>query len=163
MAYVVPEDRQYQRILMSQDSDRKLQAMGYDTFFSSNVSAGAQRGNDLFIRFHNGSVYKYPNQGKRFIELQAAASKGKWVWRFLRRPNKPYEKVGTIPLPEDTIETDEEIVRPRLPVAEVKAIVPKDFMKTGELPTIQISSIQLVRGIDNNLLSLIAGITPTLF
>ena len=72
----------------------------------------------------------------------AAASKGKWVWRFLRRPNKPYSKIGSLPLPEDTLETDEQIVEPRRPKYKVESIVPADYLETGQLPQILITPIE---------------------
>jgi hypothetical protein len=76
--------------------------------------------------------------------MMAAASKGKWVWRFLIRPQVAYAKIGSLPLPEDTTETDQEIVQPRIPTYEVKAIVPKNYMQTGELPRISIQPIKMV-------------------
>ena len=142
MATVLQEDRKYRRILLSETSEQKLEKEGYEVLLSSNVSAAARRGKDLIIRFHNGSLYKYPNQGKNFERLVAASSHGKWVWRFLRRPNKPYQKIGSLPLPEDVLETDEQIVRPRKPKFRVEAIVPEDYMKTGALPQILITPIE---------------------
>jgi len=121
---VINENRQYQRILLSDDSEAKLEAQGFEPLFSSNVSAAAVRGKDLIIRFHNSSVYSYPNQGNKDLQLIAASSHGKWVWRFLRRPQVPYVKIGSLPLPEDTLETDDEIFEPRIATHDVRAIVP---------------------------------------
>ena len=142
MATVVQEEREFKRILPSDASIDKLERNGFEWIFSSNVSAAAQRGNDLIIRFHNSSIYKYPGQGKNFERLMAAASKGKWVWRFLRRPNKPYSKIGSLPLPEDTLETDEQIIEPRRPKYKVESIVPADYLETGQLPQILITPIE---------------------
>jgi len=139
---ILNEDRKYQRILHSKASEQKLEENGYEVLLSSNVSAAARRGDDLIIRFHNGSLYKYPNQGKNFLRLVAASSHGKWVWRFLRRPNKPYMKIGSLPLPEDRLVSDEEIIKPRKPKYKVEAIVPLDFMTTGALPQISITPIE---------------------
>lgn len=150
---IVQENRPYQRILLSDDSEAKLEAQGFEPLFSSNVSAAAQRGKDLIIRFHNGSIYKYPEQGKNYLQLVAASSHGKWVWRFLIRPQVAYAKIGSLPLPEDTLETDDEITLPRIATYEVRAIVPKDHMTTGELPQIRI--VPIVKASD------IATTTPT--
>ena len=160
MAHVVQENKQYQRILLSDDSEAKLEEQGFEPLFSSNVSAAAQRGKDLIIRFHNGSIYKYPEQGKNYLQLIAAASHGKWVWRFLRRPQVPYAKIGSLPLPEDTLETDEEIVKPRISTYDVRAIVPTSAeIMRGVLPQITISPLAIVKASSNNLTSnLLTGI-----
>jgi hypothetical protein len=152
MATVVQEKRTYQRILHSDTSEKKLNEAGFETVFSSNVSAIAVRGDDLIIRFHNSSIYSYANQGKNYERMMAAASKGKWVWRFLRRPNVPYAKIGTLPLPEDTTETDEEIIQPRIATYEVKAVVPtaKDMMR-GVLPQIKISPLAMITATNNDI------------
>ena len=142
MATVLNEDRKYRRIIHSKASEDKLVENGYEVLLSSNVSAAARRGDDLIIRFHNGSLYKYPDQGKNFLKLVAASSHGKWVWRFLRRPNKPYMKIGSLPLPEDKLVSDEEIIKPRKPKYKVEAIVPIDYMTTGALPQILITPIE---------------------
>ena len=76
MAQVVQENRQYQRILLSDKSDNILESAGFTTLFSSNVSATAVRGLDLIIRFHNGSIYSYFGKGKDFLKLVGASSKG---------------------------------------------------------------------------------------
>ena len=108
---VVQEKREYQRILPSDNSIEKLERNGFEWVFSSNVSAVAVRDKDLIIRFHNASIYSYANQGKNYERLLAAASKGKWVWRFLIRTNATYEKIGSLPLPDDNdMRTDEEII-----------------------------------------------------
>lgn len=147
MAHVVQEKREYQRILPSDNSIAKLERNGFEWVFSSNVSAVAVRGKDLIIRFHNASIYKYPGQGKNYERLIAAASKGKWVWRFLRRPNKPYSKIGSLPLPEDTLETDDEIVQPRKAKYKVESIIPEDYWGTGALPSIAITPIEQAQAI----------------
>jgi len=137
---------------MLEASEKKLNEAGFETVFSSNVSAIAVRGDDLIIRFHNSSIYSYANQGKNYERMMAAASKGKWVWRFLRRPNVPYAKIGTLPLPEDTTETDEEIIQPRIATYEVKAVVPtaKDMMR-GVLPQIKISPLAMITATNNDI------------
>jgi hypothetical protein len=110
MARILEEDREYKRINPTIKERGKLAEEGYTWVLSSNVSAVAQRGNDLYIRFHNASLYRYPNKGNLFERILAASSKGKWVWRFLRRKNVEYEKVGTLPLDQDIDVSDEEII-----------------------------------------------------
>ena len=92
---------EYERIHTSVSDQRTLREKGYTPFFSSNVSAGQRVGKDLYIRFHNGNIYKYPNKGSRFNDLLLSPSKGKWVWANLRRKNVSYSKVGSMPLSGD--------------------------------------------------------------
>ena len=151
MATVVNEDRQYQRILPSDASILILDSAGLEWVFSSNVSAAARRGNNLIIRFHNGSMYSYAGQGKNFERLMGAASKGKWVWRFLRRPRVAFTKIGSLPLPEDTAESDLEILEPRIATYDVRAILPTtEQMLMGVLPQISISPLAILSGVTNN-------------
>ena len=100
---------EYERISIPMSNQKILREQGYTPFYSSNVSGGQRTGKDLYIRFHNGSVYVYPNQGKRFGDLALSPSKGKWVWANLRRPNVSYSKVGSMPLTGDRDVTDEEL------------------------------------------------------
>ena len=87
-----------------------------------------------------------------------AASKGKWVWRFLIRKNVPYRKVGSLPLPEDRIVDDVVIKQPKR--YDVSTIVPIDYMDTGALPLIKISPILSTMGNPN--LATIAAIASLL-
>jgi len=153
MAYTVDEKRVYKRKLFSSEAMKKLKESGYEWIFSSNVSAAAVRGNDLIIRFHNSSVYRYENQAKNYERLMAAASKGKWVWRFLRRPQVPYQKIGSLPLPDDDIDTrtDEEIMKPRIAMYDIKAVVPSDYFTTGKLPQISINPLAILAGSTNDI------------
>jgi len=165
MATVVQENRTYQRILHSDASERKLNEQGFEAVYSSNVSAIAVRGKDLIIRFHNSSIYSYANQGKNYERMMAAASKGKWVWRFLIRPQVAYAKIGSLPLPEDTTETDQEIVQPKIATHVVKAIVPSsaDIMR-GVLPQISISPIAMLTSSNNGFMgNLLTGLFITTF
>ncbi|MCD6435827.1 MAG: hypothetical protein J7L15_05515 [Clostridiales bacterium] len=100
---------EYERIKTPVSDQKTLRNKGYTPFYSSNVSAGQRKEKDLYIRFHNGSVYKYPNKGKRFNDLALSPSKGKWVWANLRRTNAAYSKVGSMPLSGDLDLTDEQL------------------------------------------------------
>jgi hypothetical protein len=156
MAVRLNENREYQRVIQSNEAEKELQKRGYETVFSSNVSAIATSGDDLVIRFHNGSVYAYSKQADNYERMMAAASKGKWVWRFLIRKNVPYRRIGSLPLPDDKIVDDKEIMKPRK--YDVSTIVPPDFMETGKLPQITINPIlsTLAGGNDINNLGTIA-------
>ena len=102
--------RQYQRIQPSAKSRQALRERGMSWVLSSNVSAIGRSGDDLYVRFHNGSIYVYFNKGDLFQDMYKANSKGRFVWRKLRRPNVPYKKVGSMPLDEDLDVSDEEIM-----------------------------------------------------
>ena len=119
---------------------------------SSNVSAVATSGNDLYIRFHNGSLYRYKNKAKLEERLIAAASKGKWVWRFLRRPNVAYSKVGSMPLDSDRDITDEELFAEQvgIPVDEV------DLTSMAQLDKFNMATVGLINQ-TMNVSQLIAG------
>ena len=95
---VIDEKRKYQRIALNVNEVYQLNTQGYTTLASSNVRAAKEVGKDL-----------YPNQGKNFERLVGAASHGKWVWRFLRRPEVPYQRVGDFPLDSDVDLTVDEL------------------------------------------------------
>ena len=86
-----------------------LSNQGFQFVSSSNVSAIAHDDKDLIIRFHNGSVYTYPNRAKQYDSLLKASSHGKWVWKYLRRSNAAFKKTGTIPFKSDKNITDDEL------------------------------------------------------
>ena len=73
---------------------------------SSNVSAVAIRGDALVIRFHGGATYEYPGMRDRYTDIMSAPSKGKWVWREIRRKNVPYNRVGDIVIEDDVDDRD---------------------------------------------------------
>jgi len=109
MPILLDEKRKYKRLRPTIREQATLANRGYTWVLSSNVSAVATQGNDLYIRFQNGSLYRYDGKAKLEERLIAASSKGKWVWRFLRRKNVPYQKVGSMPLDGDIDKTDEEL------------------------------------------------------
>ncbi len=109
MPILIEEKRKYQRLRPTIKEQAILANSGYTWLLSSNVSAVATSGTDLYIRFHNGSLYRYKGKANLEENLIAATSKGKWVWRFLRRRNVPYQKVGSMPLDSDLDVTDEEL------------------------------------------------------
>jgi hypothetical protein len=157
---------EYERILTPVSDQKTLRAEGYTPFFSSNVSAGQRDGKDLFIRFHNGSVYKYPNKGSQFNDLLLSPSKGKWVWGNLRRPNVAFSKVGSFPLKGDLDLTDEQmetkflqldkkILAPKL-TAFLSTLLAKD--KTSLVSTMLLRDTLFTKGlIVRNIASMIKG------
>lgn len=77
-----------------------LARQGFRAVVSSNVSALGVFGEDLYIRFLNASVYRYPKNAELFDVIMRAVSKGRAVWRHIRRAGVPYQRVGDMPIPE---------------------------------------------------------------
>lgn len=49
---------------------------------------------ELYVRFRDGSEYKYSGVDKLMArQMFDSTSKGKWVWRRLRRANRPYQRI----------------------------------------------------------------------
>ena len=105
------EGRDYRRLSHTTTERLYLKQQGFQHVQSSNVSAVARRDDDLIIRFHNGSLYRYSGQGERVDDILKSNSKGKWVWRHLRRKRVAYEKIGTLPLPDDIGITDDDLFK----------------------------------------------------
>ncbi len=51
---------------------------------SSNLSSVATKGDDLFVEFKNGSVYRYPGLAGEFDDLTLADSVGKYFIQNIR-------------------------------------------------------------------------------
>lgn len=94
------------RIRQSARQKLYLAKQGLTAVNSSNVSALGIFGEDLYIRFLNGAVYRYPKNAEIFDKIMRSQSKGRAVWRYLRRAGVPYERVGDLPLP-DKIEDED--------------------------------------------------------
>lgn len=62
-------------------------------FYSSNVWKFKIRGKNLLVGFLDGSVYIYYGAAKLFAGMNRAGSKGKYVWRHLRRKGVTYLKI----------------------------------------------------------------------
>ena len=131
------------RIKTSISDQKILKDKGFTPVFSSNVSAIQRDDDDLFIRFHNGSIYKYPNQGKNFGDLLLSSSKGKWVWANLRRKNVSFSKVGSMPLAGDIDLTDDqlfdELVKRKIPIPRIAPLL-STLVSSEALLTTMISS-----------------------
>lgn len=100
------KNRDYKRLLHTPQEQHYLVLNGFQPVASSNVSAVGVNDDDLMIRFHNGSVYRYFNMADDFESVMLSFSKGKWVWRHLRRAGVPYMKEAGLPLPDD-LEVDD--------------------------------------------------------
>jgi hypothetical protein len=98
------------------------------------------KGESLIIRFHNGSMYEYPNQASQYENMLKSNSKGKWVWRNLRRKNVLYRKIGVLPLPDDIGVTDEEIFQ------EIDNRYMADLTRHVAVPVFQ--SFEFIKGIN---------------
>ena len=79
----------------------QLARKGFIAVESSNVSAVSRDEKHLYIRFHNGQVYKYYNQADKFDDILGSNSKGEWVWKNLRRKPVRYSRMGVLPLSND--------------------------------------------------------------
>ena len=110
---VKARDRLTVRHTITPSANQKIQLAnaGLQWVRSSNVSGVGVSGNDLIIRFLNGSLYQYSGQAKLFDNMMKANSKGHFVWVKLRRTNIPYQKIGTLPFDDDAQVSDEEIFR----------------------------------------------------
>lgn len=85
----------YERIRQSSDVNYELSLLGYQAVTSSVISAIGVFGDNLQIRFHNGSVYEYYGFADRFAPMMRALSKGQYFNRNIR-PTKNYAKLGNI-------------------------------------------------------------------
>ena len=133
-------NRDYRRFRHTPRERSFLGLNGLQPVLSSNVSAVGVKGEDLIIRFHNGSVYSYRNRGNDYDKILQSNSKGKWVWRFLRRTNAFYEKLGMIPLPDDIGVTDKDIFQ------EIDNRYLSDLVRNVDVPVFQ--SFEFIKGIN---------------
>ena len=112
MPYLLEDKgRDYKRLQHTPEEQRRINRSGYTTVLSSNVSAIAEFEGDLYIRFHGGSSYRYPNSGELYQPMLDSSSKGKFVWRELRRKGVPYQRIANIRIPNDVDDRDMNIPR----------------------------------------------------
>jgi len=133
-------NRDYRRYSHSPRERTYLGLNGLQHIQSSNVSSVGVKGESLIIRFHNGSMYEYPNQASQYESMLKSNSKGKWVWRNLRRKNVLYRKIGVLPLPDDIGVTDEEIFQ------EIDNRYMADLTRHVDVPVFQ--SFEFIKGIN---------------
>lgn len=90
----------YRRIRQSPEQRSFLGKNGYTSVLSSFISAVRVEGRDLFIRFHNNSVYQYFGFGDMRRSFLMANSKGQFFNRNVR-PTEMYVKVEDLPFPQE--------------------------------------------------------------
>lgn len=91
----------YQRVRQNTRQRIYLGSQGYTVINSSFISAASVVDNDLFIRFHNNSVYQYFGFANHFDNLMKANSKGQYFNRRIR-PTHKYVKLSDMPFPKGT-------------------------------------------------------------
>jgi hypothetical protein len=131
--------RKYRRIRQSTEQEIFLTNRGFTVVQSSNVSALQVVGDDLYIRFLNGSLYRYQGSANIFDKIMGSLSKGSAVWKYLRRPKKPYEKVGKIDFPKDISTAVDE---------ELRSLTDQDIFQSIDAQVI----LNMTRNIDNAVL-----------
>lgn len=102
--------REFKRIRQSAQEKVQLKRAGFQHVLSSNVSAIAQAGRDLVIRFHGGATYQYSGAGDLFDKMLQSNSKGSFVWKNLIRKQVPYKRVAGVSLKSDTQFTDKDLM-----------------------------------------------------
>lgn len=110
MILLEDKNREYKRYRPSPYEKLTLANNGLQWVLSSNVSAVGVIENDLIVRFHNGSMYRYLGKAELYDSMLNSNSKGHFVWERLRKPKVPYEKIGSLPLPNDKKLTDEQVM-----------------------------------------------------
>ena len=111
MELLLDTHREYRRRRPNSNEKIQLANNGLQWTLSSNVSAVGVNDDSLIIRFHNGSLYEYPNQAKLFDSMMKSNSKGKFVWAKLRRPRVAYQKIGSLPFNDDAQISDEDLFK----------------------------------------------------
>jgi len=92
--YKQEEDRPYRRYKHTAEEQRAIRSKGMTPVVSSNVSAISQKGNTLYVRFHDSATYAYPKSGELYDKMLHSPSKGKFVWKNLIRANVPYRRAS---------------------------------------------------------------------
>jgi hypothetical protein len=112
MPYVLEDKgRDYKRLQHTPEEQQRINRAGFTTVLSSNVSAIAEMNGDLYIRFHGGSSYVYPGSGNLYDDMLNSSSKGKFVWRELRRNSVPYQRIANVRIPNDVADRDMNLPR----------------------------------------------------
>jgi len=96
------------RIRPSTQQKLKMDEWGLQWVTSSFISGIGRQDNDLYIRFWNGSYYVYYGFGSHYERMLKSNSKGRYFWRNIRK-TKRYDKIGTLPFPDDSQASDEEL------------------------------------------------------
>lgn len=92
----------YQRIRNTTKQRVWLSENGFTPITSSFISGAGVKDDDLYIRFHNASVYVYYGLAKYYDNLLLSNSKGQYFHRAIR-PTLRYKKLSNMPFP-NTVE-----------------------------------------------------------
>lgn len=100
--------REYRRIRQTAAQKNFLANNGLQFVNSSVISAVGVNGNNLIIRFHNGSMYSYKGAGGLFDKQVGANSRGRYFNRNIKG-KYPFVKLPSLLFPKSiqTIETAE--------------------------------------------------------
>lgn len=82
----------FPKIRLTNAQKRELRQEGYTPLSSSNIAGVRQSGNDLYLKFHDGDEYIYPNRANFYDDFVEALSPGRYLWRTIRY-SRGYRKV----------------------------------------------------------------------
>ena len=88
----------FEKVVYNDEQKRELKSKGYHPVVSSWISALGSQDGDLYLRFHNGNVYKYIGEEKLLEEILNSPSKGVAVWNTLYDKGRRGVSVGSLPL-----------------------------------------------------------------
>lgn len=95
----------YKRVRQTSDVRYELGKLGYTSVLSSFISAVGVFGDNIRIRFHNGSVYEYYGFADKFDAMMRSSSKGQYFIKNIR-PTKKYSKIASIDITPSTVMED---------------------------------------------------------
>lgn len=86
----------FKKAIHSQKEVDNIRASGFFPVVSSFIDAIGQQDNNLFLRYSDGNIWMYKNQGKHFQAMITSVSKGSFAWNTMFRKNIFGVKVGAI-------------------------------------------------------------------
>lgn len=110
MGRIVKKNSKYPKVKPSRQDRKYLAKNDLKAVTSSFISAIGRKDDNLIIRFRNGSIYTYYNASNLYDKFLKARSKGKYFWKFIRRPELPFSRGGTLPLPSDLKVSDADLL-----------------------------------------------------
>ena len=140
---VTSERRKYARYAHTADEARYLTQRGLKPVVSSNVSAVGRDGDVLIVRFHGGATYGYPQSGNMYDDMLSAPSKGKFVWRELRRAGVPYYRMGAVNIVDDIDDRDMMRPEPTVPLELITMVSLDDVINTGIIARLTLAQMIL--------------------
>lgn len=131
--------REYRRIRQTTAQKNFLANNGLQFVNSSAISAVGIDGDNLIIRFHNGSMYSYRGAGYLFDKQVGANSRGRYFNRNIKG-KFPFVKLPSLPFPKSiqTAETEEmELLSDEQIFKTLETQEFKDLIRNLENPTIK--------------------------